>query len=130
MFKKKFAVIGVVFVLMATFAIVYFNKSLNSGVEEPYNIVAINNTGEGIKYIGYFEDDESGGVTNADNSLMKNGQKVYLNIESEKFKLQVTDKNGKESVSQELSIDLDDKDKTYQVSIEKNKNGKFIFIMK
>lgn len=130
MFKKKFAVIGVVFVLMATFAIVYFNKSLNSGVEEPYNIVAINNTGEGIKYIGYFEDDESGGVTNADNSLMKNGQKVYLNIESEKFKLQVTDKNGKETVSQELSIDLDDKDKTYQVSIEKNKNGKFIFIMK
>ncbi len=130
MFKKKFAVIGVVFVLMATFAIVYFNKSLNSGVEEPYNIVAINNTGEGIKYIGYFEDDESGGVTNADNSLMKNGQKVYLNIESEKFKLQVTDKNGKESVSQELSIDLDDKDKTYQVSIEKNKNGNFIFIMK
>ena len=81
MFKKKFAVIGVVFVLMATFAIVYFNKSLNSGVEEPYNIVAINNTGEGIKYIGYFEDDESGGVTNADNSLMKNGQKVYLNIQ-------------------------------------------------
>lgn len=130
MFKKKFAVIGVVFVLMATFAIVYFNKSLNSGVEEPYNIVAINNTGEGIKYIGYFEDDESGGVTNADNSLMKNGQKVYLNIESEKFKLQVTDKNGKESVSQELSIDLDDKDKTYQVSIEKNKNGNFIFIIK
>ena len=130
MFKKKFAVIGVVFVLMATFAIVYFNKSLNSGVEEPYNIVAINNTGEGIKYIGYFEDNESGGVTNADNSLMKNGQKVYLNIESEKFKLQVTDKNGKESVSQELSIDLDDKDKTYQVSIEKNKNGNFIFIMK
>ena len=130
MFKKKFAVIGVVFVLMATFAIVYFNKSLNSGVEEPYNIVAINNTGEGIKYIGYFEDDESGGVTNADNSLMKNGQKVYLNIESEKFKLQVTDKNGKESVSQELSIDLDDKYKTYQVSIEKNKNGNFIFIMK
>ena len=130
MFKKKFSVIGVVFVLMATFAIVYFNKSLNSGVEEPYNIVAINNTGEGIKYIGYFEDDESGGVTNADNSLMKNGQKVYLNIESEKFKLQVTDKNGKETVSQELSIDLDDKDKTYQVSIEKNKNGKFIFIMK
>lgn len=130
MFKKKFAVIGVVFILMATFAIVYFNKSLNSGVEEPYNIVAINNTGEGIKYIGYFEDDESGGVTNADNSLMKNGQKVYLNIESEKFKLQVTDKNGKESVSQELSIDLDDKDKTYQVSIEKNKNGNFIFIMK
>lgn len=130
MFKKKFAVIGVVFVLMATFAIVYFNKSLNSGVEEPYNIVAINNTGEGIKYIGYFEDDESGGVTNADNSLMKNGQKVYLNIESEKFKLQVTDKNGKESVSQEISIDLDDKDKTYQVSIEKNKNGNFIFIMK
>ena len=130
MFKKKFAVIGVVFVLMATFAIVYFNKSLNSGVEEPYNIVAINNTGEGIKYIGYFEDDESGGVTNADNSLMKNGQKVYLNIDSEKFKLQVTDKNGKESVSQELSIDLDDKDKTYQVSIEKNKNGNFIFIMK
>lgn len=130
MFKKKFAVIGVVFILMATFAIVYFNKSLNSGVEEPYNIVAINNTGEGIKYIGYFEDDESGGVTNADNSLMKNGQKVYLNIESEKFKLQVTDKNGKETVSQELSIDLDDKDKTYQVSIEKNKNGKFIFIMK
>ena len=61
---------------------------------------------------------------------MKNGQKVYLNIESEKFKLQVTDKNGKESVSQELSIDLDDKDKTYQVSIEKNKNGNFIFIMK
>lgn len=130
MFKKKFAVIGVVFVLMATFAIVYFNKSLNSGVEEPYNIVAINNTGEGIKYIGYFEDNESGGVTNADNSLMKNGQKVYLNIESEKFKLQVTDKNGKETVSQELSIDLDDKDKTYQVSIEKNKNGNFIFIMK
>lgn len=130
MFKKKFAVIGVVFVLMATFAIVYFNKSLNSGVEEPYNIVAINNTGEGIKYIGYFEDDESSGVTNADNSLMKNGQKVYLNIESEKFKLQVTDKNGKETVSQELSIDLDDKDKTYQVSIEKNKNGNFIFIMK
>ena len=130
MFKKKFAVIGVVFVLMATFAIVYFNKSLNSGVEEPYNIVAINNIGEGIKYIGYFEDDESGGVTNADNSLMKNGQKVYLNIESEKFKLQVTDKNGKETVSQELSIDLDDKDKTYQVSIEKNKNGNFIFIMK
>lgn len=130
MFKKKFAVIGVVFILMATFAIVYFNKSLNSGVEEPYNIVAINNTGEGIKYIGYFEDDESGGVTNADNSLMKNGQKVYLNIESEKFKLQVTDKNGKETVSQELSIDLDDKDKTYQVSIEKNKNGNFIFIMK
>ena len=130
MFKKKFAVIGVVFILMATFAIVYFNKSLNSGVEEPYNIVAINNTGEGIKYIGYFEDNESGGVTNADNSLMKNGQKVYLNIESEKFKLQVTDKNGKETVSQELSIDLDDKDKTYQVSIEKNKNGNFIFIMK
>ena len=130
MFKKKFAVIGLVFVLMATFAIVYFNKSLNSGVEEPYNIVAINNTGEGIKYIGYFEDDESGGVTNADNSLMKNGQKVYLNIEREKFKLQVTDKNGKESVIQELSIDLDDKDKTYQVSIEKNKNGNFIFIMK
>ena len=31
---------------------------------------------------------------------------------------------------QNYRLDLDDKDKTYQVSIEKNKNGKFIFIMK
>ncbi|WP_455542145.1 hypothetical protein [Intestinibacter sp.] len=128
MFKNKPLIIAIVVVIvMGCISFLYFDKPV--AIQEQYNLIIINNTGEKIKSIGYYYDNESGGMINADNSLIKEGDKMYLNVTSRKFKLSVTDKNGRQTISPELTLNLDN-NKKYEVYIEKNKDSKFIFEMK
>lgn len=125
MFKKKSLILAVlVVIMMGTISILYFNQPIGS--EESYNIIAINNTEEDIKSVGYETEQQSGGVINADNSMIQNKQETYLEIEKSKFKILVTDKDDKNFLSQEMTIDLN-KDKKYEVSIKKDKNSKYTF---
>lgn len=125
MFKNRSLIIAVlVVIIMGTISILYFGQPVGS--EESYNIIAINNTGEDIKSVGYETEKQSGGVINADNSMIKNKQKIYLEVKELKFKMSITDKDGKKFLSQEMTIDLN-KDKKYEVSIEKDKNNKYTF---
>ena len=125
MFKNRSLIIAaLVVIVMGAVSILYFGKPAES--EESYNIIAINNTGGDIKSVGYETEKQSGGVINADNSMIKNKQKIYLEVKELKFKMSITDKDGKKFLSQEMTIDLN-KDKKYEVSIEKDKNNKYTF---
>ena len=61
-----------------------------------------------------------------DNSMIKNKDEIYLEIDEAKFKMLITDKDDKEFLSQEMTIDLN-KDKKYEVLIGKDKNNKYTF---
>ncbi|MDY5213327.1 hypothetical protein [Intestinibacter sp.] len=125
MFKNKSLIIAaLVVIVMGTISIFYFGKPVEN--KESYNIIAINNTGEDIKSIGYETEKQSGDVINADNSMIKNKEEIYLDVEGSKFKMSITDKYDKKFLSQEMTIDLN-KDKKYEVSIEKDKNNKYTF---
>lgn len=125
MFKNKSLIIAaLVVIVMGTISIFYFGKLVEN--KESYNIIAINNTGEDIKSIGYETEKQSGDVINADNSMIKNKEEIYLDVEGSKFKMSITDKYDKKFLSQEMTIDLN-KDKKYEVSIEKDKNNKYTF---
>lgn len=125
MFKNKSLIIAaLVVIVMGTISIFYFGKPVEN--KESYNIIAINNTGEDIKSIGYETEKQSGDVINADNSMIKNKEEIYLDVEGSKFKMSITDKYNKKFLSQEMTIDLN-KDKKYEVSIEKDKNNKYTF---
>ena len=125
MFKNKSLIIAaLVVIVMGTISIFYFGKPVEN--KESYNIIAINNTGEDIKSIGYETEKQSGDVINADNSMIKNKEEIYLDVEGSKFKMSIKDKYDKKFLSQEMTIDLN-KDKKYEVSIEKDKNNKYTF---
>ena len=125
MFKNRSLIIAVlVVIMMGTISILYFGQPV--GGEESYNIIAINNTGEDIKSVGYETEKQSGGVINADNSMIQNKQEIYLEIEESKFKILITDKDDKKFLSQEMTIDLN-KDKKYEVLIGKDKNNEYTF---
>lgn len=125
MFKNRSLIIAVlVVIMMGTISILYFGQPVGS--EESYNIIAINNTGEDIKSVGYETEKQSGGVINADNSMIQNKQEIYLEIEESKFKILITDKDDKKFLSQEMTIDLN-KDKKYEVLIGKDKNNEYTF---
>ena len=125
MFKNKSLIIAaLVVIVMGTISIFYFGKPVEN--KESYNIIAINNTGEDIKSIGYETEKQSGDVINADNSMIKNKEEIYLDVEGSKFKMSITDKYDKKFLSQEMTMDLN-KDKKYEVSIEKDKNNKYTF---
>lgn len=125
MFKNKsLIIVALVVIVMGTISIFYFGKLVEN--KESYNIIAINNTGEDIKSIGYETEKQSGDVINADNSMIKNKEEIYLDVEGSKFKMSITDKYDKKFLSQEMTIDLN-KDKKYEVSIEKDKNNKYTF---
>ncbi|ETJ16827.1 hypothetical protein Q604_UNBc4C00030G0014, partial [human gut metagenome] len=105
MFKNKSLIIAaLVVIVMGAISILYFGRPV--GTEESYNIIAINNTGEDIKSVGYETEKQSGGVINADNSMIQNKQEIYLEIEESKFKILITDKDDKKFLSQEMTIDL------------------------
>ena len=125
MFKNRSLIIAVlVVIIMGSISILYFGQPVGS--EESYNIIAINNTGEDIKSVGYVTEKQSGGVINADNSMIQNKQEIYLEIEESKFKILITDKDDKKFLSQEMTIDLN-KDKKYEVLIGKDKNNEYTF---
>ena len=125
MFKNKSLIIAaLVVIVMGAISLLYFGRPV--GTEESYNIIAINNTGGDIKSVGYETEKQSGGVINADNSRIKNKDEIYLEIDEAKFKMLITDKDDKEFLSQEMTIDLN-KDKKYEVLIGKDKNNKYTF---
>ena len=125
MFKNRSLIIAVlVVVMMGSISILYFGKPVGS--EESYNIIAINNTGEDIKSVGYETEKQSGGVINADNSMIKNKEEIHLEVNEPKFKMSITDKDDKKFLSQEMTIDLN-KDKKYEVLIGKDKNNEYTF---
>ena len=125
MLKKRSLIIAVlVVIIMGSISIFYFGKPVGS--EESYNIIVINNTGEDIKSVGYETEKQSGGVINADNSMIQNKQEIYLEVKESEFKISITDKDDKKFLSQEMNIDLN-KDKKYEVLIGKDKNNEYTF---
>ena len=92
MFKNKSLIIAaLVVIVMGAISILYFGRPV--GTEESYNIIAINNTGGDIKSVGYETEKQSGGVINADNSMIKNKDEIYLEIDEAKFKMLITKDN-------------------------------------
>lgn len=126
MFKNKSLIIAtLIVIILGTVSLLYFKNWVKD--EEVYNVVVINNTGEDIKSIGYEAKNSAGGTIKADNSMIHDKEKSHLNLEEEKFKISITDKDDKNFLSQDMIIDLKDGDKKYEVLIEKNKNDKYTF---
>lgn len=98
--------------------------------KEPYNLVITNSSGYRFKSIGFYEQHSSGGVSNADNSLIEYGEKIKLYIESDEFTLKVIDEYDNEYVSQKLNIDFkSNKNKIYSISIENDSSNSLEFIL-
>lgn len=98
---------------------------------EQYNLIIKNNSTIGFKTIAFYEENSSGGVCNADNSLIKPGEEVHMNIQSNKFSLNVTDEHNNEFKSEEFHIDFNSTDKkVYNISVNRNASGKLEFILK
>lgn len=87
-----------------------------------YNLVVINNGKEGIKSLGYKSNSYSGGVSNADDSLINHGEKIYFYMESNEFSLSLIDKNNNTFNSKKFNVDFTDKTKIYKVSVEENED--------
>lgn len=99
-----------------------------SATEEPYNLIVTNNCGEGLENIGYYENNSSGGILNADNSLIKDGEDIAMYIDTNPFILSVTDENGKEFKSQEFDLDFGE-GKVFSISVEFSSSGEMEFIL-
>ena len=57
--------------------------------------------------------------------MIHNKEEVYLDIKESKFKILITNKEDKTILSQEMNIDLNDKN--YKVYVEKNKENELVF---
>ena len=99
-----------------------------SSTSEPYNIIVTNNCGEGLENIGYYENNNSGSILNADNSLIKDGEDIEMYIDTNPFILSVTDENGKEFKSQEFDLNFEN-DKVFNISVEFSSSGEMEFIL-
>lgn len=98
--------------------------------KEPYNLIITNSSGYRFKSIGFYEKHSSGGVSNADNSLIEYGEKIKLYIESDEFTLKVIDEHDNEYVSQKFNIDFEaKKNKIYNISIENDSSNSLEFIL-
>ena len=124
MLKNKSLILAtLVVIILGCISIFYFKKPVL--VEDSYNITVVNNTGEDIKSVGYESKKYSGGTIKADNSMIHNKEEMYLDIKESKFKILNTNKEDKTILSQEMNIDLNDKN--YKVYVEKNKENELVF---
>ena len=57
--------------------------------------------------------------------MIHNKEEIYLDIKESKFKILITNKEDKTILSQEMNIDLNDKN--YKVYVEKNKENELVF---
>lgn len=57
--------------------------------------------------------------------MIHNKEEMYLDIKESKFKILITNKEDKTILSQEMNIDLNDKN--YKVYVEKNKENELVF---
>ena len=57
--------------------------------------------------------------------MIHNKEEMYLDIKESKFKILITNKEDKTILSQEMNIDLNDKN--YKVHVEKNKENELVF---
>ncbi len=73
--------------------------------EVPYNLTVVNQSGEEIQSISCYEENESSGVTNADNSLIKSGEGVSFNLKDSTFTLTIEMESG-ESKSDTFTLDF------------------------
>lgn len=97
---------------------------------EQYNLMITNSSGYRLKSIGFYEKHSSGGVSNADNSLIEYGEKVNLYMESNEFSLKVIDENDNEYISQKFNIDFKNKNnKIYSIDIENDSLEGIEFIL-
>ncbi len=98
--------------------------------KEIYNLIITNSSGYRLISIGFYKQNSSGGVSNADNSLIEDGEKIKLYIESDEFTLKVIDEHDNEYVSQKFNIDFHaKKNKIYNISIDNNSLNVLEFIL-
>lgn len=98
--------------------------------KEPYNLLIYNNSGYGFKSIGFYQKHSSGGVSNADNSLIESGQEFKMYMESNEFSLRVIDEYDKEFISPKFNLDFEtNKNTVYKILIEKDSSGDLEFIL-
>ena len=95
-----------------------------------YNLIITNNSDEGFKSIGFDNKMSSGDVINADNSLIKTGQNITLNMETNEFNLHVITDQNHEVISQTFHVDFAANNKIiYNISIEEDSSGDIQFIL-
>ena len=97
---------------------------------DAYNLIITNNSDEGFKSIGFDNKMISGDVINADNSLIKPGQNITLNMETNEFNLHVITDQNHEVISQTFHVDFAANNKIiYNISIEEDSSGDIQFIL-
>ncbi|MDO5794394.1 MAG: hypothetical protein Q4Q00_09430 [Turicibacter sp.] len=97
---------------------------------DAYNLIITNNSDEGFKSIGFDNKMSSGDVINADNSLIKPGQNITLNMETNEFNLHVITDQNHEVISQTFHVDFAANNKIiYNISIEEDSSGDIQFIL-
>ena len=95
-----------------------------------YNLIITNNSDESFKSIGFDNKMSSGDVINADNSLIKTGQNITLNMETNEFNLHVITDQNHEVISQTFHVDFAANNKIiYNISIEEDSSGDIQFIL-
>lgn len=95
-----------------------------------YNLIITNNSDESFKSIGFDNKMSSGDVINADNSLIKPGQNITLNMETNEFNLHVITDQNHEVISQTFHVDFAANNKIiYNISIEEDSSGDIQFIL-
>lgn len=95
-----------------------------------YNLVITNNSDNRFKSIGFYTEDSSGDVLNADNSFIESGEKFTMTIESNKFNLYAIDGYDNKLISQKFDLEFEtNKATVYKISIEKDSSGSIEFFI-
>lgn len=96
---------------------------------EDYNLSITNNTGESFKFITLHTESESQNIINAENSMIKPGEKVNLKAPNSQFKLQVVTDGDSEYTSQNFVFDFEENNEPQEISIEKDSTDNVVFIV-
>lgn len=73
--------------------------------EVAYNLTVVNQSGEEIQSISCYEENQSSGVTNADNNSIVSGESVFFELKESTFTLTIELVNG-ESKSDTFTLDF------------------------
>lgn len=125
--NKKFIIallilsISISIIIISLFITSYSNK---------YNLIITNNSSENIENIGFITENSSSGVSHADNTPIKPGENIKMNIINNSFSLTITDKNGTIFTSEPFYIEIDSKkNNIFNILIEKNSSSNWDFIL-
>lgn len=94
-----------------------------------FNLSITNNTGESFKSITLHTESESQNIINAENSVIKSGEKVNLKSPNSRFKLQVVTDGDSEYTSQDFVFDFEENNEPQEISIEKDSTDNVVFIV-